>query len=140
MTKQTTTHRPTILIRDDRREQFLPTLFGQRLPIVAENTVYTMMERLSPSDYHGGFWNFYERDSEPLYLAPTSRPHFRIESDLTEFRGEVSADAAGIAATLFALSHLSVQFESELMQQRFYRLRIYSFHDPEVTKILPVSD
>lgn len=140
MTTQVTRPRAATLVPDDRREKFLPTLFGHRFLIVAENTVYTMMERLSPSDYRGGFWNFYEQDGQPLYLAPTSKSRFQIESDITEFRGEVSADSAGIVATLFALSHLSVNYQSDLLAKRYYRLRIYSFHHPEVSEIFQVLD
>ena len=66
------------LVPEDRREMFLPTLFGLPLLIVAENAVYTLMDRLSPQDYGGGFWNFYEIDGQPLFLAPTSKPRFRI--------------------------------------------------------------
>lgn len=140
MTTQITKPRPATLVPNDRREQFLPTLFGHRLLIVAENTVYTMMERLSPADYHGGFWNFYERGGQPLFLAPTSKHSFRIESHITQFRGEISADAAGIVATLYALLYLSEKYEIELLVQRYYRLRVYSLHHPELSEIFQILD
>lgn len=110
------------LVPEDRREMFLPTLFGLPLLIVAENAVYSLMDRLSPRDYGGGFWNFYEIDGQPLFLAPTSKPRFRIESEITDYRGEVSAEAAGIIATLFAFSHLSFRFESDFLAQGYERL------------------
>ncbi|WP_404933615.1 antirestriction protein [Nitratireductor sp. L15S-10] len=132
--------RTASLVPDDRREGFLPALFGMPLLIIAENTVYSFMDRLSPHDYGGGFWDFYEYRGKPLFLAPTSRPRLRIEGEITGFRGEVSADAAGILATLLALSHLSIRYESELLAQRYYRLRVYSLRHPEASEISQVLD
>ncbi len=128
------------LVPEQRREMFLPTMFGLRHLIVAENAVYMFMERLSPRDYGGGFWNFYELGGQPLFLAPTSKPRFRIESDITEFRGEVSAEAAGIIATLFTFSHLSFQVESDLLVQGYERLYAYIDGHPEVSAILQAID
>ncbi|HHZ8329716.1 antirestriction protein [Rhizorhabdus sp.] len=128
------------LVPEDRREMFLPTLFGLPLLIVAENAVYTLMDRLSPQDYGGGFWNFYEIDGQPLFLAPTSKPRFRIESEITEYRGEVSAEAAGIIATLFAFSHLSFRFESDFLAQGYERLYGYLDGHPEASAIFQAID
>ena len=118
----------------------LPTLFGLPLLIVAENAVYSLMDRLSPQDYGGGFWNFYEIDGQPLFLAPTSKPRFRIESEITEYRGEVSAEAAGIIATLFAFSHLSFRFESDFLAQGYERLYGYLDGHPEASAIFQAID
>ncbi|WP_011583130.1 MULTISPECIES: antirestriction protein [Chelativorans] len=135
MTIDLTTRRPATIVPDDRREKFLPALFGLQFLIVAENTVYTIMERLSPYDYGGGFWSFYERDGKPLFLAPDTDRRFRIESALTEFRGDVSAEAAGIIATLFVLSHLSFKFESDRLAEGYKRLFAYSDGHPESSAI-----
>lgn len=128
------------LVPEDRREMFLPTLFGLPLLIVAENAVYSLMDRLSPRDYGGGFWNFYEVDGQPLFLAPTSKPRFRIESEITEYRGEVSAEAAGIIATLFTFSHLSFRFESDFLAQGYERLYGYLDGHPEALAIFQAID
>lgn len=140
MTIDLTTRRPATIVPDDRRERFLPAMFGLQFLIVAENTVYTVMERLSPHDYGGGFWNFYERDCKPLFLAPAADRRFRIESGLTDFRGEVSAEAAGIIATLFTLSHLSFRFESDRLAEGYQRLRAYSDGHPESSAIFAAID
>lgn len=140
MTTPVTTRNAATLVPDDRREMFLPTLFGVRLLIIAENAVYSFMNRLSPRDYGGGFWNFYEHSGYPLFLAPTSKPRFRIESEITEFRGEVSAEAAGIIATLFTFSHLSFQFESDFLPRGYDRLRAYVDGHPEASEIYQAID
>ena len=138
-TQDASTHVAT-LVPDNRREMFLPTIFGLRHLIVAENTVYTFMDRLSPRDYGGCFWNFYECDGQPLFLAPKSTSRFRIESDITEFRGEVSAEAAGIIATLVTFSHLSFQFESDHLVEGYHRLHAWCDGHPEASEIFQAID
>jgi len=140
MTILTTKPQLATLVPEHRREMFLPTLFGMRLLIVAENAVYSFMERLSPRDYGGGCWNFYEHEGSPLFLAPTSRPRFRIESEITEYRGEVSAEAAGIIATLFTFSHLSFRYESDLLAQGYNRLYDCLNGHPEASEIFQAID
>lgn len=140
MTTSTPTRHQATLVPDALRPAFLPTMFGLPLLIVAENAVYSIMERLSPSDYGGGFWNFYEHDGCPLFMAPTSKPCFRIVRDITEYEGEVSAEAAGIIATLFAFSHLSFQFQSDLLGEGYGRLYRYAAEHPEASAIFQAID
>ena len=129
-----------IIVPDERRLDFLPTLFGHSLLIVAENAVYNFMERLSPLDYRGGFWDFYEHDGTPLFMAPKSRLRFRITGEITGFQGDVSAEAAGIIATLFTFSHLSFQYQSELLPGGYGRLHNYSADHPEASEIFQAID
>lgn len=98
------------------------------------------MERLSPLDYGGGFWDFYEYDGKPLFLAPRSKSRFRITGEITGFQGEVSAEAAGIIATLFAFSHLSFQYQSEHLSKGYGRLYAHSAEHPEAAEIFQAID
>ncbi len=140
MSDHSTLTTAAMLVPEQRREMFLPTMFGLRHLIIAENAVYTLMQRLSPRDYGGGFWNFYELDGKPLFLAPTSKSRFRIESEITQYQGEVSAEAAGIIATLFTFSHLSFKFESDLLGQGYERLYGYLDGHPEASAIFQAID
>ena len=128
------------IVPEERRQEFLPTLFSHSLLIVAENAVYSLMERLSPLDYGGGFWDFYEHEGKPLFLAPKSRSRFRITGEITGFQGEVSAKAAGIIATLFAFSHLSFQYQSQHLSEGYGRLYAYSADHPEAAEIFHAID
>lgn len=128
------------IVPEERRQEFLPTLFGRSLLIVAENAVYSLMERLSPLDYGGGVWDFYEHEGKPLFLAPQSKSRFRITGEITGFQGEVSAEAAGIIATLFAFSHLSFQYQSEHLSEGYGRLYAYSADHPEAAEIFQAID
>ncbi|WP_287003973.1 antirestriction protein [Sphingobium sp.] len=129
-----------MLVPEERRDFFLPAMFGSTLLIVAENAVYTLMQRLAPCDYDGGLWNFYERDGQALFLAPTCKPRLRIGSSITEYRGEVSAEAAGIIATLFTFSHLSFHYESQLLVDGYHRLYACLAEHPEAVDIFQAID
>ncbi|WP_338811490.1 antirestriction protein (plasmid) [Agrobacterium leguminum] len=128
------------IVPDQRRLEFLPTLFGCSLLIIGENAVYSLMERLSPLDYRGGFWDFYEHQGTPLFLAPRSRSRFRITGEITGFQGEVSAEAAGIIATLFSFSHLSFRHQSDHLSEGYDRLYAYSAEHPEASEIFQAID
>src|SRR3546814_13960579 len=105
------------VVPDVQRSNFLPRLFGQRHFLAGEAQIFDTMRRLSPADYGGEFWEFYERGGEPLYLAPKSQDRLRISWDGNGYEGEVSADAAGIIATLFTLSDLAITHQAQLLGQ-----------------------
>lgn len=140
MSTASTAFQTATIVPEHRRLDFLPTLFGRSAMIVGEFTVYNFMERLSPLDYHGGYWEFYEQDGKPLFLAPASRQRFRITGGITAFQGEVSAEAAGIIATLFAFAHLPFQHRSKLLPGVNDRLHAYVAGHPEISEILQAID
>ena len=140
MTTSTDERHHATIVPEGSREMFLPTLFGLPLLIIGENTVYTFMERLCPHDYGGGFWDFYEYKGAPLFMAPASKSRFRIDSDVTCYQGEVSAEAAGIIATLFALSHLSFRDPFDRCAEGYQRLHAYSDGHPEASEIFQAID
>ncbi|WP_313614925.1 antirestriction protein, partial [Agrobacterium sp.] len=78
-----TSRQTATIVPDECRLEFLPTLFGRSRLIIGENAVYSFMERLSPLDYCGGFWDFYEYDGKPLFLAPKSSSRFRVTGEIT---------------------------------------------------------
>ncbi len=135
-----TTRQPATIVCEEGRLEFLPSLFGRSLLIAAENAVYGFMEKLSPLDYGGGFWDFYEQDGLPLFLAPRSKTRFRITGEVTGFQGDFSAEAAGIIATMFAFSHLSFQYQSEWLRDGYSRLYAYAAGHPEASEIFQAID
>lgn len=131
---------PATIVSEEGRLEFLPSLFGRSLLIVAENAVYGFMEKLSPLDYGGGFWDFYEQDGLPLFLAPRSKTRFRITGEVTGFQGDVSAEAAGIIATMFAFSHLSFRYQSARLCDGYSHLYAYAADHPEAPEIFQAID
>src|SRR3546814_18802018 len=83
------------VVPDTQRITFLPRLFGEQHFFMAETQLFATMRRLSPADYGGGFWEFYERGGEPLYLAPKSPDRLRLSWDGDGYEGEVRPGAAG---------------------------------------------
>lgn len=140
MSAPETTIRLATLVPEHRRETFLPTMFGLQRLIVAENTLYNFMGWLSQQDYGGGLWDFYEHEGKPLYLVPTSKARYRITCETNGYEGEVSAEAAGIIATLFTFSHLSFKYQSDLLVEGYYRLYAYAAEHAEASEIFQAID
>ena len=121
----------------DRRMDVLPRHFG-RLMLQVEDAVYTFMRYLA-TEYRGGYWHFYELSNGGFYMAPDMEPvHVHVESN--GYEGQMSADAAGITACLFALSHLSNQLHNDLLVRHFYLLRNFALEHAEARQILAAID
>lgn len=93
------------MVDEKRRSKFLPHWFTPRHFLRGEGAVYDWLSRLCPA-YDGGYWEFFELSNGGFYMAPRSSATFRLSVDTNGYSGEVSADAAGIIATLFALNGL----------------------------------
>lgn len=132
---------PTLIpIPEARRMEFLPKLFGPSLMIIGENSVYTFMENLC-STYHGGFWQFYETEAGVRYMAPDGPQRMKLAWDGNGFEGEVSNDAAGIIATLFALSHMSMAFRgAEHLAEHYHRLLDFAAEHEDSRMIFAAID
>jgi hypothetical protein len=118
------------------RISFLPSLFGE-LCVRVENAVYDHMREIAP-DYRGGFWEFVQISGGGGYLRPPGKEH-RLTC-ANGYEGTVSADAAGIIATTYALSHLSFQYPLQLLAERYMQLRVLTMEHPECEAILDEID
>ena len=127
------------IVSDSERMNFMPKHFGRTL-IVAENLIYTYMDKLC-EDYSGGMWKFYELSNGGVFLAPDHDEKMHLEWDGNWFSGDLSAEAAGIVATLFALNHLANHFNSDKFIDMYHQLRDYAlnFH-PEASLIYQAID
>ncbi len=112
------------------RMAFLPRLLGARM-IRGEFAVYDWMGRLAPA-YHGGLWKFYTLSNGGFYLAPDVDTPFKVEVSGNYFSRELSADAAGIVATLFALCQLVEEAaeegadDQERLADHYHALRAFA--------------
>jgi hypothetical protein len=92
-------------------------------------------------DYSGGYWDFYQLSNGGFYMAPSEDRVFHVTCD-NMFEGDLSADALGITASLYAFSHLSFtngRF-GRVCACHYHRLREYMFEHPEVRSILGATD
>ena len=125
----------------DHRVTHTADLFGFHFPLHLEPLVYAMADRLS-KDYKGGYWEFYALSNGGFYMAPSAGARFHVTCE-NGFEGDLTADALGITACLYAYSHLSfsgmVGFADSCAWQ-YHRLREYALEHPEVEGILGAID
>ena len=118
------------LVPDAQRLDFLPRHFGRQMMAV-EQHLYSRLSELS-KDYTGGYWNFFDLSNGGCYLAPAAPHQFHIAVHGNDFAGDMSADAAGITATLFTLSELAFRFPRvEVLSERFHQLRDFAAEHKE---------
>jgi len=131
------------LVREDRRLDFLPTYFGPRLMLRGEGLVYAWLRRLCPS-YGGAYWHYYELSDGGFYMAPDLLGRLVLEVDGNGFRGELSADEAGIVATLFAVGQVVAEIagtdEADALIDRYHSLRDFAATHPEAAAIYRAID
>lgn len=72
-------------------------------------------------------------------LCSSRRPSARVSGSRATSRS-ISAEAAGIIATLFTFSHLSFRFECDLLVEGYDRLHAYSSGHPEASEIFQAID
>jgi Antirestriction protein len=125
-------------VPEQQRLQTLPRHFGRHM-LTVENAIFFFMRKLSMR-YTGGHWCLFELSNGGFYMAPGSESRFPIMVDGNNFEGEMSADAAGITACLFALSHLSFQTEGDAIATHFHLLRDFAIAHPEAQDILAAID
>jgi hypothetical protein len=128
------------LVPDDQRLAVAERLFGIHFPLQMEPVVYGITERMS-KDYKGGYWDFYTLSNGGFYMKPSGDDVFHVICD-NMFEGDLSADALGITACLYAYSHLSFSNTrfARVSACHYHRLREHMFEHPEVKAILGATD
>ena len=125
-------------VADNERMQMLPRHFGRDM-LTVEYAIFAFMRKLS-SRYTGGYWVYFELSNRGFYMAPQTEGRFPISVDGNGFECEMSADAAGITACLFALSHLSFQVRNEQIAEHYHLLRDFALEHEEASAILAAID
>ncbi|MBV6885834.1 antirestriction protein [Xanthomonas campestris pv. euphorbiae] len=79
-----------------------------------------------------------------FYLAPNLSERLEIEVDGNGFRGELSADAAGIVATMFALGQLAAESAgtdaADALIDHYHSLGAFAAGHPEAAAIYRAID
>lgn len=136
---QTVIHRELLI--DSRRADVPAKLFGTlNFPFKVEPTIFDMAGMLS-ADYRGGFWDMFALSNGGWYMCPASETSFTVSSQ-NGYSGQMSADALGITACMFAFSHLSFERDavSEVCADQYHRLRDLAMDHPEAEAILAACD
>ena len=128
------------LVPEDQRLAVTERLFGIHFPLHMEPVIYGITDRMA-ADYKGGYWDFYTLSNGGFYMSPTGDEVFHVTCD-NMFEGDLSADALGIVATLYAYSHLSFSNGrfARVSACHYHRLREYMFEHSEIKQILGATD
>ena len=129
------------LVPDNQRMGITAELFGIHFPLKLEPFVFSVTERIA-KEYNGGYWEFYALSNGAFYMAPNADKHFKVSCE-NGFEGDLSADALGITACLYAYSSLSFGNPdgfTETCAQQYHLLREYMFEHPAVGSILSAID
>ena len=128
------------LVPEDRRLSITEKLFGIHFPLRLEPVIYGITDRMAES-YSGGFWNFYQLSNSGFFMAPAEDCIYHVTCD-NMFEGDLSADALGITACLYAYSNLSFSDGrfARVCACHYHLLREYMMDHPEVRAILGAID
>ena len=129
------------LVMSQKRTSHTGSLFGLHFPMRLEPAVYGLTENMS-EDYSGGYWDFWELSNGGFYMSPSSQNKFRV-SCMNDYAGEMSADALGITACLYAYSHLSFNGRNgfdEICAEHYHLLREFAFDHDESRGIFSAID
>lgn len=121
------------------RLKALPKYFGVKHMMKAESAIFDALESMSV-DYNGGYWEFYELSNGGFYMAPVSPKEFKVVCSGNYFSGTLSADAAGIVASLFAINGLVWTTQEGRFSDLYHALRDFASHHPEAGLILSAID
>lgn len=127
------------VVRGCERSKLLLRYLGLQKAI-GERLIFVSMSHICP-EYNGGMWHLYELSSGGFYAAPDSDKDMDIVIVGNYFEATVSADAAGIIATLFALGRLACDEQAQdQMVELYHQLRDYTYDHPERAAILKAID
>ena len=128
-------------IPEERRAAYARKVFGSGYPLLVEPVIFAMADMLSP-DYKGGLWSYVGLcPMGIMYSYPDTDAPFHLYSP-NGFDGELSAEAFGITATLFACCHLAFGKGrlAEVCAEQYHGLREYALDHPEARLILAACD
>ncbi|KXB09722.1 antirestriction protein (plasmid) [Xylella fastidiosa] len=122
---------------------FMLTQLREDLIIRSESLICIWMRRLC-KHYSGALWHYYRLSNGGFYMAPDLDELLEVQVDGNGFNGKMSADAAGIVATLFGLNHLVTEVAErdavEVLIKRHELLYEFAIGHPEATAIFDAID
>lgn len=127
------------LVDQDKRLSVLPDMFGFQQMLRAEALAFAYMTKLS-IDYTGGYWHYYKLDNGGFYMAPAMDTPMRLSWNGNGFEGTMSADAAGIVATLFMIGQLCQELQTDAMAELYHALLDFATEHAEQAAILNAID
>ena len=125
-------------IPNDERLQILPRHFGRHMLTIVTPCMRSCAG--SPLNIPAATGGTLSSQTAGSTWRQSTRLTFNICVDTNGFEGSMSADAAGITACLFALSHLSFQIQHDCIASHFHLLRDFALEHAEASVILAAID
>ena len=129
------------IVPEQQRMSTVDKFLGIAYVTQLEPTVFSFAGALAPA-YQGAYWDFYTLSNGGFYMAPRLDESFTIECD-DGFAGQLTADALGIAACLYAYSHLSMEAKGPIVEvytEHYHWLREFALGHAEAGAIMRVID
>lgn len=127
-----------MMVSENKRIAFLPKYFGKHM-MAAEHGIYNVMSKLC-AGYRGAFWDYYELSNGGFYMAPCLDEKLKIFVEGNGYKGILSADAAGVIASLYIINQLCWVDQSEKMINHYYLLRDFAAEHDEANEIYAAID
>jgi hypothetical protein len=133
----------------NQRLHFIPRVFGPHgtAMLRGEAAVFDWMARLCPS-YRGGYWQFYDLSNGGFFLAVDAPKPKQPEAPVLThwhlacpngYEVDVSFEAAGVVATMYAISHLMFA-GFDYLDSAYDKLRAYALQHAEAEQIFMAID
>ena len=130
----------TLIESDEERMDAGPKFFKNVMQwLDAEAFIFGVAQEYT--EYSGGFWDFYETSNGAFFMSPKQTDKFTWNNPMNYSEGEVSAEALGIIACLFAYSHMSFKhIKNESFGNQYHKLREWAYKHPEASMIFSAID
>lgn len=130
------------LVAENDRLAILPRYAGAH-GVLLESAIYIALSEYCDA-YQGGYWDYFELSNGAVYMAPTGMAEPLAMSCASNwYDGTMSADAAGITATLVGLNRMAWGTDGAVRDRfvnLFYALREYALDHPEAGEIMRAID
>lgn len=128
------------LVPEVDRMDAVDKLFGIKYVLKLEPTIFRFAEQLA-ENYDYGYWQFYTLRNGGFYMALRSDTIYNVKCK-NGFDGQMTADALGIVACLYAFSNLSFGADAfaQSCADHYHWLREFAMDHIEVRSILRAID
>ena len=126
-------------IMGEDRFAFTTTLFGKNSYLKGEHAAYQWMRQLC-QEYTGGYWRFFALSTGGCFMAPEGHTSYRMTNAMNWSDETISAQAAGIVVTLFALSTLLHSEADECLIYNYHCLHDFLAGHDEAQAMLRLID
>ena len=127
------------LCSNDERRSFTKELFGPVLMLQGESLVLDVHKQMTGHSY-SGHWHYFKLSNDGLYMAPEKNEVHPITWGGNGLIEELTSDASGMVATLFALNAIHQEYGSWQPDLLFDLLQDFAREHAESQKIFRILD